>query len=120
MRHGRLANLDMNMLDGLVLTNALCPRTDFTTLPWKDACLVTPRHAVREAWNVAATDRMCRETGVVMFVVPAEDTVGKRSVNNFERLEIARQPPDQRRQIPPAENILAIGMKVGTKTQTTE
>ena len=113
LRHGRLAEPDMSMLDSLVLTNILCPRTDFATEPWKDACLVTPRHAVREAWNNAATERMCIETGAVMFIIQAEDTVGKREVNRFERLEIAQQPSDQRRQIPPAEIILAIGMKVG-------
>ena len=45
--HGNCQENHIAMLQQLVLTNQNCPPTDFTVMPWKEALLVTPRHAVR-------------------------------------------------------------------------
>ncbi|KIO01479.1 hypothetical protein M404DRAFT_150174 [Pisolithus tinctorius Marx 270] len=44
--NGSCSKHEINMLWGLVLENPTCPLMDFSTLPWKDAVLVTPQHAM--------------------------------------------------------------------------
>lgn len=38
------------------------PSVDFSTQPWADASLITPRHAVRIRWNEAATQKQCTDS----------------------------------------------------------
>lgn len=46
VRNGSCKEEHLTMLQGLMLTDANCPTTDFSCVPWKDAVLVTPHHAV--------------------------------------------------------------------------
>jgi len=63
------------MLRQLIVTHDDCPVTDFTTSPWKDALLVTPRHAVRMKWNNMTAKTHTHTLGITLIKCPAFDTV---------------------------------------------
>jgi len=65
-----------------------CPPTDFSSFPWKEARLVTPRHAVRNQWNAAAVRKHCAENHRRLYICPSEDTIGGRPVTNDEKIAI--------------------------------
>lgn len=112
LRNGEMRQEDIAILRSLVLMNPECLPTDFTSDLWRDACLVTPRHSVRERWNDAAVERLSLETGAQRFIVCAENTIGAREPNMKERLEIASMPADRRRELLPDEISIVKGMKV--------
>ena len=91
MQHIRYGNCRQEHIDAirkLIITNPDCPHTDFETSPWKDAKLVTPRHAVRNQWNSAAIKKHCKKTRRRLYICPAEDTIGGRTVTNDEKIAI--------------------------------
>jgi hypothetical protein len=73
-----------NPADGSVKAKVDDPR-------WQDAVLVTPRHGVRIAWNEMAVRRHCAKHGKQLFMCPAEDTIGNRSLTIAERLDAAKK-----------------------------
>ncbi|KAF8424994.1 hypothetical protein L210DRAFT_796205, partial [Boletus edulis BED1] len=46
VRHGNCRSHHIAMLRSLIITDPNCPTTDFTTVPWNNHVLVTPRHSV--------------------------------------------------------------------------
>ncbi|KAF8120369.1 hypothetical protein EV363DRAFT_1190788, partial [Boletus edulis] len=46
VRNGSCRGHHIEMLRSLIITNPQCPPTDFTSSPWNEAVLITPRHAV--------------------------------------------------------------------------
>ena len=44
----------LKMLRSLIIGNEEAHAIDFSSLPWSEAALVTPRHAIRTQWNDAA------------------------------------------------------------------
>ena len=70
---GQCDHNDIEEIQKLVLTNPNCIMPDFQVKPWSDAILVTPRHAVREAWNEQAVIKHCQKTGNRRYLVPACD-----------------------------------------------
>jgi hypothetical protein len=110
---GSCTRQDLNDIRKLVLTDDRCDIPDFSTLPWSETVLVTPRNSVRDAWNKAKVREHCNRTGNALYVVGAEDSGGKerRALTNTERLTIARMSSKQTAQL---ENRieLAVGMKV--------
>lgn len=115
LRQGTVREEDVRMLKGLVLTDSECPLTDFTVPPWDSASLVTPRHAVREAWNDAALRKHCQKQKKQVFICPAEDTIQGRSLSPQERIAASLQckcrKKEHRRHLPDQVRI-AVGMKV--------
>ena len=67
------ARSQVDMLRGLILTPA--SEEEMSTVKWRNASLVTPRHAVRRLWNEEASRRFCAETGERIFVVEAMDRI---------------------------------------------
>lgn len=117
LRNGDVDGADVDMLRSLVLTNPQCQETDFSTPPWCNAVLVTPRHAVRTQWNDAATRRHCACTGVQLFSCPAEDTIKGRSLSLLERLMVVQKNTRQSKGRQehgglPHRVHIAVGMKV--------
>jgi hypothetical protein len=53
---------DVKEIEKLVLTNPACNVPDFTTSPWNEAILVTPKHSVRNLWNEHALAGHSMET----------------------------------------------------------
>ena len=88
IRYGNCRQEHINTIRKLIITNPDCPHTDFNASPWKDAKLVTPRHAVRNQWNSAAIKKHCKRTRRRLYVCPAEDTIGGRKVTNDEKIAI--------------------------------
>ena len=91
LRQGTVREEHVHMLKGLILTDFDCPVTDFTAPPWDSASLVTPRHAVREAWNDAALLKHCQKQKKQVFVCPAEDMIQGRSLSPQEKLATSLQ-----------------------------
>jgi len=92
LQHVRYGNCDekhMNMLRKLTLTHETCPATDFTTLPWKDAVLVTPRHAVRMKWNSWIAKVRTQSDGMTLINCPAFDTIQGRRLTLEEKFAVA-------------------------------
>ena len=88
VRHGNCRQEHIDIIKGLVIDDPRCPRTDFNSSPWKDARLVTPRHAVRIQWNSAAIRKYCARSSRRLYVFSAEDTVCGRPVTNDEKIAI--------------------------------
>ena len=96
-------------------SDSIIPFVDFSTPPWADASLITPRHTVRTRWNEAATRRRCADLKTRLFVCPALDTIKGSPLTLEERYALAGPPGKggKRRDKGLPEYIhLAIGMKV--------
>ena len=115
LRKGEMSEGDINELHKLTIGDPKCVETDYTSEEWKDACLVTPRHAVRRLWNEWAVRRHSEDQGVVRFISPAEYKVKNRDLTMREQLVVAQQKKkkhDDTKNNLPDEIILAKGMKV--------
>jgi PIF1-like helicase len=76
-RIGCCTEADIAEINKLILTREECEVPDFSTSPWKDVQLVTPRNSMRTQWNTAKLREHCRRSGEVLYVVDAEDAAGK-------------------------------------------
>jgi hypothetical protein len=118
LRNGQVQERHIKMLRTLVLSDSHCLPTDFTTEPWNDAALVTPRHAVRRLWNEAAIRKHCQETGRQLFICAAEDTIKGSPLTLHERYAVAMLNSNnttrkrKKRQDLPDVVEMAVGMKV--------
>jgi len=112
LRYGRVQHEDLTMLRSLLLHQS---PIDFSSPPWTDASLITPRHAVRSHWNHASLRKACSESGQRLLICHAEDTIKNRALSLVERYALAqRSSGDGRRKRKdlPETIELAIGMKV--------
>ena len=62
VRHGNCRQEQIDVIKRLVIDDPRCPPTDFSSLPWKNARLVMPRHAIRIQWNSAAIRKYCAQS----------------------------------------------------------
>ena len=60
LRVGQVCDEDLKVLRSLIIGKTNDMNIDFSTDPWKNAALVTPRHAVRKQWNGEALRKFCR------------------------------------------------------------
>ena len=88
VRYGNCQQHHIDIIQKLIITDPECPSTDFDNFPWKDAKLVTPRHAVRSQWNSAAVRKHCSETHNRQYLSSAEDTINGQPVTNEEKIAI--------------------------------
>jgi hypothetical protein len=112
LRYGRVQRRDLAMLRSLLLQNS---PIDFSSPPWADASLITPRHAVRVHWNQAASRKACSESGQRLLICHADDKIKNRALSLRERYALAqRSSGDGRRKRKdlPETIELAVGMKV--------
>ena len=112
LRVGECTDDDIRIVRSLILNHPECPKTDFESLPWSEAILITTRHTVREAWNAASLDRHCRMTGNIKYIVPSEDQITRthQTLNNNIRHFIAGMNEKNTKKL--ADRIeIAIGMK---------
>ncbi len=117
LRNGRVQQRHITMLKKLTLTNPEVDMVDFSSPPWDDAHLVTPRHAVRIQWNAISVQKHCERNSVQLFHSFAEDSIHGRPLTDAERISVAKKKGDHHgsRQDGtklPDEVSLAIGMKV--------
>ena len=117
-RHGECHEEDLKTLCALVLTDQQCPLTDFSSPPWNEAVLVTPRHAVRMKWNSMTAQSKTRGLRLTLLLCPAFDSVGGRPLNLEEKVALATKPKRGSRNKRhehgglPDEVELALGMEV--------
>jgi len=112
LRYGRVQHGDLTTLRSLLLQNS---PIDFSSAPWADASLITPRHGVRTQWNQAALRKACSESGQRLLVCSAEDTITNRPLSLRERYALAQRGAGdgrRKRKDLPETIELAIGMKV--------
>ena len=88
-RHGRCKEHHLTMLRSLILTDHRCPVTNFTTSPWKNAILITPRHAVRMQWNTATARCRAANQGISLLTCPAFDSIQGRPLSLQEKFFVA-------------------------------
>ncbi|CAE6472874.1 unnamed protein product [Rhizoctonia solani] len=88
LRNGDVTDEDLGVLRSLTLTDPACRPTDFSSVLWRGAYLITPRHAVRTQWNELAV-RHCHSTGAQLYICPANDLTqgktGKRPLSLHEQ-----------------------------------
>ena len=89
VRNGSCRTHHIEILCSLVLADPCCVTPDFTSYPWNDAILVTPRHSVRRQWNTAMTIKHCQQNGRQLINCSAYDTIANRPVTLSERFAIA-------------------------------
>jgi hypothetical protein len=119
-RVGECMQANLEEIQKLVLINPECNVPEFSKSPWNNAILVTPRNSVRTAWNRAMLRKHCGNTGNILYVVDAEDTVGEgRCLLNMEqKMIVAGLPLEDRKSTSTSIKQLrhrlesAIGMKV--------
>ena len=112
LRYGRVQRGDLTMLRTLLLQNS---PIDFSSPPWANACLITPRHAVRTKWNQASLRKACSGSGQRLLVCHAEDSIKTKPLSLADRYALVqRSSGDGRRKRKdlPETIELAIGMKV--------
>jgi hypothetical protein len=88
---------------------------DYSSTPWNEAILITPRHSVRTKWNEAALKRHCQKNNHRLFICPAEDRVRGQLLSVQEQLamKLRSQNQKQRHQKDlPDEISFAIGARV--------
>ncbi|KAF8817657.1 hypothetical protein BYT27DRAFT_7074195 [Phlegmacium glaucopus] len=112
LRVGECTEDDINEVQKLVLTNPECEKPDFTTAPWCDATLITPRNAAKDAWNSAAVERHCRMSGNRKYIICAEDTITDSGEvpDKKTRLAVAKLKDDTTKNLKRRVE-LAVGMK---------
>ena len=94
-RTGDCTTDDIAEIRKLVLENGTCKTPDFTQPPWNEAILVTPRNAVRTAWNTAMLSSYCQRTGQTKYIIYAHDTCKNQPLTPSQRLTAARLKPDE-------------------------
>jgi len=112
LRVGECTDDNICIVRSLILNHPECPKTDFESLPWSKAILITTRHTVREAWNAASLDRHCRMTGNIKYIVPSEDQItGTHQTlnNNIRHFIVGMNEKDTKKLADRIE--IAIGMK---------
>ncbi|OAX32065.1 hypothetical protein K503DRAFT_777026 [Rhizopogon vinicolor AM-OR11-026] len=77
--------------------NPSCPPTDFTTPPWNEAVLVTPRHSVRQHWNAAMAQATCRRRESQLLICTAYDISQGRPLTLSERFAVATKTNGRQR-----------------------
>ena len=81
LQMGDVTEHDINMLKSMVLTPAAMKSPEMLVPDWRDACLITPRHSVRNHWNDAALKQWCARSGNRIFVCTAEDTLTSKKTS---------------------------------------
>ena len=85
LRNGVIQDKDLKMLRTLIIGRRPENDVDFSKEPWSEAPLITPRHAVRNQWNAAATRKICKRLGQQLFICPSKDTYQNRELNHQEK-----------------------------------
>jgi hypothetical protein len=110
-REGLCTKEDIAEIRHLVLTDPSCNIPDFSSCPWRDAILITPRNSVRSRWNKLSVIKHCEYYHNVLYIIPPEETLDEEPLSMQQRLITAQMPMDQTEHLP-AYVYLSLGMKV--------
>ena len=116
LRFGQVQQKDVDMLRGLILMRKEAAPIDFSSSNWKDAALVTPRHAVRRLWNETALLKYGKEAHQMILECKAEESIKGEHLTLAEKytayLRQVNLDSTQRKQDLAPILQIAIGMKV--------
>ena len=109
LRNGNVTHKDISMLRSLILlpSNTI----NFDELPWRDAFLITPRHSVRAEWNKKAVQKTCEREKQQLFICPAKDRIGERTLTVEEHIHARTSHSSKGRKGLADEIEIAIGME---------
>jgi hypothetical protein len=112
VRNGRMQKEDVETLRKLIVGGPL--HDTFDVEPWSNACLVTPRHAVRIVWNKLCARRWCRKSRQQLFICLAQDTVEDCPLTLTQHISVATFSPEKKNRgtLLADEVELAKGLKV--------
>lgn len=110
LRNGNVMLEDIAMLRSLILSPS--NSINFNESPWRDAFLITPRHGVRIEWNKKAIQKSCEHERQQLFICPAKDRIGERTLSTQERIHVGTSRSSKGRKVLPSEIEIAVGMKV--------
>ena len=113
LRVGEITDHDVKIVKSLVLTPQSMTSKDMVDNDWSEACLVTPRHSVRQYWNDAALRQLCMRSGQPILVCIAEDTVTTKKKSDLGTIvHNEGDHTDRQQKTPPVKIEIAVGMKV--------
>jgi hypothetical protein len=114
LRFGRIQEGHLQMLQSLLIQKN--PQDDYSSAPWDDAVLITPRHGVRTQWNEASLRRHCRFKKRQLFICPAQDRIQNQVLSPAEwvavKLRSQRTNRQNQKKNLPEQVRFAIGAKV--------
>jgi hypothetical protein len=114
LRMGEATDNDVKMVKSLVLTPESMESMEMLGEQWRDACLVTPCHRVRQHWNDAALTQWCTQNGHQILVCTAEDSLTAKKTSSSGRIleNDTDSVSEKQRRTPPRTIDIGIGMKV--------
>jgi hypothetical protein len=117
LRQGQVNESHLRMLRSLIVRRQAGMSTNFHIDPWRDAVLVTPRHAVRNQWNHYSLRKMCQAQQRPLIVCPSSDSIKDQPLTMMERCALESHRGRRKRQKGitkdlPHEIEIAYGMKV--------
>lgn len=115
VRYGNCCKSHLETLRSLIISNPKCPHVDFSSTPWNETVLITPRHAVRKHWSSAMCTRESKNRHVPLFRCVAEDTVSGQPLSPRQRHHMvtskSAKSRDERGGLPEIVEVF-VGMKV--------
>ena len=112
LRKGEVNTQHLVMLRTLIIGQPQHIPEELSSVHWRNAPLITPRHAVRERWNSLAVRKECK-----LYVVVAQDTIRGRPLTLAERYALAVRNKNSGGQKDLPEKLeVAIGMKIMVTT----
>lgn len=109
LRLGTVTSEDLMMLKGLILKPDSMKNLDSS---WSTAKLVTPRHAVKDKWNLRALEKHSQATGNQIFVWDSVITVDKQEADDLTKLEYVRHKLKHKKTSMSSRMQLAVGAEV--------
>lgn len=110
-RSGDCSAEDIASVQHLVLTDPSCDVPDFSSAPWEDAILITPRNSVRTYWNEATSTKHSRSSGNIEYSFCAEDSAHHRWLSTAEQFAVASLSFDDTDRLP-TQLTVSLQMKV--------
>ena len=114
LRFGHIREDHLEMLRSLLIQRN--PQDDYSSAPWNDAILITPRHGVRTQWNDASLRRHCSSKKRQLFICPAQDRIWNQVLSSAEQVAVKLKSQQKNRQNSkkdlPEQVRFAIGAKV--------
>jgi hypothetical protein len=110
LRTGDCTCKDIAEIKKLVIGNSDCDTPDFTTPPWDDAVLITPRNGSCSLWNERTLQQHCRRSRQTLFSVYARDSCDDDILTPRQRLAVAHLKKNDTHHLPHKIE-LAVGMK---------
>jgi hypothetical protein len=110
-RVGECTSIDLDEIRHLLLSNDKYNRPDFSTPPWDDVILITPRNSVQSRWNIRAVIKHSISSSSMLYLCPAEDSAHGSLLSLSQRFSVARLTLKETEHLPTVLRLVQ-GMRV--------